>query len=155
MASDIGFSLLPTVNLAQDQERAEDKSTHLQSSSDWLSSAAKGFSEIFASFTARFGSSKLSQTGKAPAEGAGKTNMFSSSGNWSSSFSLRDWIPKGVSLSFEKKNNSDETSRGSFYKESAIKPGSILARFSAKTAIYNASQAKKTLNDDKAWQYFR
>ncbi len=113
-----------TISL-QSQEAQEPGETNSSSSeqrqSGWLSGAVKGFSEAFASFTAMFktsGSSILSQSKNASLEGAAPKNTFSSLRDWGSSFSLRNWIPKGISWSFGKQSDEMTPRDSSFSNQS-------------------------------------
>ena len=77
---------------------------------------------------------------------ADQKNMFSSLRDWGSSFSLRDWIPKGISLSFGKKN--DAAMRDTFAPET-----DFLGDISTFTTGYDPVAAHKVLADENQWQY--
>lgn len=102
---DSPFSLLPAQPPLAGEPTPVDKSTSgsTEEASGWLSGAVKVMSDPFASFTAMFKPSESSIFGQSKNlsdKVADQKNMFSSLRDWGSSFSLRDWIPKGISLSF-------------------------------------------------------
>ncbi len=140
------FSLLPT----QEPRDTENISDDSKNQSGWLSGAVKGFSEAFSSFSAKFktsGSSIFGHSKSSPAEGTGQKSMFSSVRDWGSSFSLRDWIPKGISFDFGNKNNGSVTTRDSLAPKT-----SLLDMLSVRTVQYNAKAAHEALNDPSQWQ---
>lgn len=142
-----------TISL-QSQEAQEPGETNSSSSeqrqSGWLSGAVKGFSEAFASFTAMFktsGSSILSQSKNASLEGAAPKNTFSSLRDWGSSFSLRNWIPKGISWSFGKQSD-EMTPRDSSFSNQPNQ-FNIFTKIQLNSTGYDSEKGAQTVRETR------
>lgn len=129
-----------TIVESQDQKNSD-------KTSSWLNGAIKGFSAAFSSFIARFCLSSPKDTGRyetALKGNAQDRKNLASSQNWESSFSLKNWISKGLSFSFGKKSD-QKVDRDS------LASGNGFFNAQAVSGKHNRKEAVKVLRDPTQW----
>lgn len=134
-----------TIAEQQDQKNSDETSS-------WLNGAIKGFSAVFSSFIARFCLSSPKDTGRY--ETALKGNVqdrknLASSQNWESSFSLKNWISKGLSFSFGKKSDQEVD------RNFLTRVNELVDNMQAFSGKHDQERSTKTLEDLSAWNMSR